>query len=132
MICKTAVCINIWNRFNIHVSFYNVFLQINPGIDTVCKFYVTRGVEEDKYKPSKLPAPGRQRAIRMKSNDVALIMYRNSESKWSEHTYLSGNDVSRLEMPAGAWIVIANEDGTLRQYRYYFLYCVLCYKKKWY
>lgn len=62
----------------------------------------------------------------MKNHDVAVVMHRNYEGRWLADSYYFANEtLSDSVLPDGDWIIVASEDGTLRQYRYYTTYIFL-------
>ncbi|XP_029165253.1 uncharacterized protein LOC114936271 [Nylanderia fulva] len=82
--------------------------------NVVCKFFLTRETEEEKYELIKLPAPEEDNIIRMNKNDVAIKLNKNQQGTWIINNLFTTNH--ELEMRPGDWIIITNDKGTIKQY----------------
>ncbi|XP_077261248.1 uncharacterized protein LOC143896938 isoform X2 [Temnothorax americanus] len=84
------------------------------GCETACTFFQTRGMEEEKYEPIKLPAPEENETIRMNDYDVAVLMNKNLEGMWEEENYYYAKQ--QPTMIPGGWVIVVAEDGVVRHY----------------
>lgn len=88
--------------------------------EIACTFYRTHGMEESQYEPIKLPAP-EEGEIVINKHDVAITMHKNLEGTWEMQKEYTANE--EVVMKPGKWIIITNENGAIKHYRYYFIYC---------
>ncbi|XP_011694655.1 PREDICTED: uncharacterized protein LOC105454030 isoform X2 [Wasmannia auropunctata] len=96
---------------------HNTCMQRNykcQGCDTACKFFVSRGMEEDKYEPTKLPAPEENETIHLNDYDVAVLMQKNWEGIWEEENYYYVKQ--QPPMIPGGWVIVVTDDGVVKHY----------------
>lgn len=96
--------------------------------EIACTFYRTHGIEENQYEPIKLPAPENDKIIRMNKHDMAVTMRKNLEGIWEMQKQYTENE--EIEMNPGKWIIVTNENGAIRHYRYYFISLFFFHRKK--
>lgn len=73
-------------------------------------------MEEDKYEPTKLPAPEESESIYMNNYDVAVLMQKNSQGIWEKENYYYAKEQPSI-IPDG-WIIVVTDDGVVKHYRY--------------
>jgi len=108
------------NIFLIHFFVILCFFFQSPGRKTACTFYQTRGMEEDKYETTKLPAP--ENEIYMNNYDIAVLMQKNSKGIWKTKNYYYVKQ--QFSIKPGDWIIVVTDDGVVKQYRYFFFFFI--------
>ncbi|KAL6254542.1 hypothetical protein P5V15_014595 [Pogonomyrmex californicus] len=88
----------------------------DQGCETAYKFYITRenNTEEEKYDPTKLPAPEENGIIDMNEYDIAVLMQKNLQGIWEKKHYYYVKQ--QFEMIPGGWVIIVADDGVVKQY----------------
>ncbi|KAL0121394.1 hypothetical protein PUN28_006720 [Cardiocondyla obscurior] len=84
------------------------------GCKTACTFFEIRQMEEEKYEPSKLPAPEENETIYVDDYDVAVLMTKNSAGAWEEENYYYAKQ--QLTMIPGSWVIVVTSDGVVKHY----------------
>jgi len=107
--------------YKINIFFIHFFIILYlffqcPSCKTACTFYYTRGMEENKYETTKLPAP-EENEIHMNNYDIAVLMQKNFKGIWEIKNYYYAKQ--QFTMISGNWIIVITDDGVVKQYRYF-------------
>ncbi|XP_012063300.1 PREDICTED: uncharacterized protein LOC105626617 [Atta cephalotes] len=103
---------NCLNINNINSRVYDC--DLIQGCKTAYTFYQTRGTEEDKYEPTKLPAPEENKTFHINNYDIAVIMQKNEKGIWEEENYFYAKQ--QPAMIPGGWIIVVTDDGVVKHY----------------
>lgn len=103
-------------KYSAFLNLITFFFFQYSSCEIACTFYRTYGVEENQYDPTKLPAPEKDEIIRMNKHDMAITMRKNLLGIWEMDKHYTANQ--KVVMKPGDWIIITNENGAIKHYRY--------------
>ncbi|CAL1673179.1 unnamed protein product [Lasius platythorax] len=112
MCWETCAFLGTYNN-KMRLSLCKKRIFFNLGCEIACTFYRTHGIEEDKYEPTKLPAPEEDEIIRINKHDIAVKLRKNLLGIWEMEEHYSNQ---KTVMNTGNWIIITNENGSIKQY----------------
>ncbi|XP_018361983.1 PREDICTED: uncharacterized protein LOC108760488 [Trachymyrmex cornetzi] len=111
---NTCEIFRFWDKEEINCTRIHMHTSRIQGCKTAYTFYQTRGTEEDKYEPTKLPAPEENKTFHINNYDIAVIMQKNEKGVWEEENYFYAKQQPAL-IPGG-WIIVVTDDGVVKHY----------------